>query len=124
LFKKGSGSNAFVVDVWNIWNIGNKILLKHSGSKAHNAAHERYIGFINSMVAIDYHINKWTDEDLPLYKKRLTYSLRCIKFLLHQGLTFSGHDESEESSSRGNFIELLKFLAKNGDEVNNYVLNN
>jgi hypothetical protein len=38
LFKKGSGSNAFVVDGWNNWNIGNKALLKHSGSKAHNAA--------------------------------------------------------------------------------------
>jgi hypothetical protein len=124
LFKKGSGSNAFVVDGWNNWNIGNKALIKHSGSKAHNAAQERYIGFINPKVAIDYHIDKWTDEDLRLYKKRLTYSLRCIKFLLHQGLAFRGHDESEDSSNRGNFIELLKFLAGNSGEVNKYVLNN
>jgi hypothetical protein len=43
---------------------------------------------------------------------------------LHQGLAFRGHDESEESSNRGNFIELLKFLAGNSDEVNKYVLNN
>ncbi|XP_004980698.1 uncharacterized protein LOC101771994 [Setaria italica] len=91
---------------------------------AHNAAQERYIGFMNPKVAIDYRIEKWTDEDLHLYKKRLTYSLRCIKFLLHQGLAFHGHDENEESSNRGNFIELLKFLAGNSDEVNKYVLNN
>ncbi|XP_022683490.1 uncharacterized protein LOC111257714 [Setaria italica] len=91
---------------------------------AHNAAQERYIGFMNPKVAIDYRIEKWTDEDLHLYKKRLTYSLRCIKFLLHQGLAFRGHDENEESSNRGNFIELLKFLAENSDEVNKYVLNN
>jgi hypothetical protein len=58
------------------------------------------------------------------YQKRLTYSLRCIKFILHQGLAFHGHDESEESSNIGNFIELLKFLAGNSDEVNKYVLNN
>jgi hypothetical protein len=58
-------------------------------------------------------IEKWSDEDLCLYKKMLTYSLRCIKFLLHQGLAFRGHDESDESSNRGNFIELLKFLAGN-----------
>jgi hypothetical protein len=122
--KKGSGSDAFVVDGWNNWNIGNNSLIKHSRSKAHNAAQERYIGFINPKVAIDYHIDKWTDEELRLYKKRLTYSLRCIKFLLHQGLAFRGHDESEESSNRGNFIELLKFLAGNSDEVNKYVLNN
>ncbi|XP_072147817.1 uncharacterized protein [Setaria viridis] len=121
LFKKGAGSNTFIVGGWNI---GNKVLLKHSGSMAHNVAQERYIGFINPKVAIDYHIEKWTDEDLRLYKKRLTYSLRCIKFLLHQGLAFRGHDENEESSNRGNFIELLKFLAGNSDEVNKYVLNN
>ena len=54
----------------------------------------------------------------------MTYSLRCIKFLLHQGLAFRGHDESEESSNRGNFLELLKFLAGNSEEVHKYVLNN
>ncbi|XP_012703723.1 uncharacterized protein LOC105914997 [Setaria italica] len=124
LFKKGAGSNTFIVGGWNNWNIRNKALLKHSGSMAHNAAQERYISFINPKVAIDYHIEKWTDEDLRLYKKRLTYSLRCIKFLLHQGLAFRGPDENEESSNRGNFIELLKFLAGNSDEVNKYVLNN
>ncbi|XP_066324096.1 uncharacterized protein [Miscanthus floridulus] len=124
LFKKGSGSNTFVVDGWNNWNIGNTTLLKQCGSRAHKAAQERYIGFINPKVVIDYHIDKWSEEELRLYKKRLTYSLRCIKFLLYQGLAFHGHDESEESSNRGNFIELLKFLAGNSEEVNKYVLNN
>ncbi|XP_066334370.1 uncharacterized protein [Miscanthus floridulus] len=124
LFKKGSGSKTFIVDGWNNWNIGNTTLLKHSGSRAHKAAQERYIGFMNPKVAIDYNIDKWSEEELRLYKKRLTYSLRCIKFLLHQGLAFRGHDESEESSNRGNFIELLKFLAGNSEEVNKYVLNN
>ncbi|XP_066384627.1 uncharacterized protein [Miscanthus floridulus] len=124
LFKKGSGSKTFIVDGWNNWNIGNTTLLKHYGSRAHKAAQERYIGFMNPKVAIDYNIDKWSEEELRLYKKRLTYSLRCIKFLLHQGLAFRGHDESEESSKRGNFIELLKFLAGNSEEVNKYVLNN
>ena len=94
-----------------------KALLKHVGFKAHIAAQERYIGFKNPKVAIDYNIEKLSDEDLRLYKKRLTYSLRCIRFLLHQRLAFHGHDESEESSNRGNFIELLKFLARNSEEV-------
>ncbi|XP_066358501.1 uncharacterized protein [Miscanthus floridulus] len=124
LFKKGSGLDAFVVDGWDNWNIGNAALIKHSGSKAHKSAQERYIGFIIPKVAIDYHIDKWTDEELHLYKKRLTYSFRCIKFLLLQGLAFRGNDESEESSNRGDFIEPLKFLAGNSDEVNKYVLNN
>ncbi|CAN6331651.1 unnamed protein product, partial [Urochloa humidicola] len=94
------------------------------GSKAHKLAGEKYIGFMNPNAAIDNQIEKWSDEDRRLYKIRLTYTLRCLKFLLHQGLAFRGHDESEESSNRGNFIELLKFLAANSEEVDKYVLNN
>jgi hypothetical protein len=47
-----------------------------------------------------------------------------LKFLLHQGLSFCRYDESEESSNRGNFIKILKFLVVNSEEVNKYVLNN
>jgi len=128
LFKdpnsKRKGTAAFTVDGWRNWNIGDKSLLKHMRSKEHKSAQEKYIGFINPDAAIDNKIEKWSDEDRRLYKIRLTYTLRCIKFLLHQGLAFRGHDESEESSNRGNFIELLKFLAANSEEVNKYVLNN
>ena len=85
------------------------------GSKVHKLAEEKYIGFINPNAAIDNQIEKWSDEDRRLYKIRLTYTLRCIKFLLHQGMAFRGHDESEESSNRGNFIELLKFLVANSE---------
>ena len=83
LFKKGIGPDTFTVDGWNNWNIGKKALHKHMGSKAHIAAQVRYIGFTNTKATIDYNIEKWSDENLRLYTKRLTYLLRCIKFLLH-----------------------------------------
>jgi hypothetical protein len=47
-----------------------------------------------------------------------------LRYLLNQGLAFRGHDESEESSNRGNFIELLKWLAENNKEVDRLVLKN
>jgi hypothetical protein len=91
---------------------------------SHKTAEEKYLGFINPNAAIDNKIEKWSDDDRNLYKIRLTYSLQCLKLLLHQGLSFRGHDESEESSNRGNFIEILKFLAVKSEEVNKYVFNN
>jgi hypothetical protein len=121
---KGKGTSAFTSNGWNNWNKGPEALLKHVGSMSHKTAEEKYLGFINPNAAIDNKIEKWSDDDRNLYKIRLTYSLRCLKFLLHQGLSFRGHDESEESSNRGNFIEILKFLAVNSEEVNKYVLNN
>ena len=69
-------------------------------------------------------IVKVDNEERRLYMIRLTYSLRCLRFLLQQGLAFRGHDESEESSNRGNFIELLKWLAANNEEVDKFVLKN
>uniref|UniRef100_A0ACD5VTT1 Uncharacterized protein n=1 Tax=Avena sativa TaxID=4498 RepID=A0ACD5VTT1_AVESA len=55
---------------------------------------------------------------------RLTWTLKCLRFLLHQGLAFRGHDESEDSLNKGNFLELLNWLAGNFEEVNKVVLNN
>lgn len=43
---------------------------------------------------------------------------------MHQGLAFRGHDETEESNNRGNFLELLKWLAGNNENANKVVLNN
>ncbi|XP_010430878.1 PREDICTED: uncharacterized protein LOC104715135 [Camelina sativa] len=37
--------------------------------------------------------------------------------LMNQGLPFRGHDESEKSVNRGNFVELLKFTAEQNEDV-------
>ncbi|KAM3001133.1 hypothetical protein FF2_037459 [Malus domestica] len=51
-------------------------------------------------------------------------SIKCTKFLLRQGLPFRGHDESATSSNRGNYLELLQFLADNNDKVREVVMEN
>ncbi|XP_019084184.1 PREDICTED: uncharacterized protein LOC104709114 [Camelina sativa] len=42
---------------------------------------------------------------------------RKCEHLLHQGLPFRGHDESDESANRGNFLELLKYTAGQNEVV-------
>ena len=58
------------------------------------------------------------------YRARLQASIDCVRFLLRQGLAFRGHDESEESSNRGNFLELLKFLADHNEDIKAVTLEN
>lgn len=58
------------------------------------------------------------------YRIRLNASLDCIRFLLNQGLSFCGNDEDEDSSNRGNFLQLLQFLADHNESINNVVLQN
>uniref|UniRef100_J3ND75 Uncharacterized protein n=1 Tax=Oryza brachyantha TaxID=4533 RepID=J3ND75_ORYBR len=68
--KIDTGSNAFTVDGLKNWNIGEKALIKHLDSKSHMAAQERYIGLINPKEAIDYNIEKWSDEDFVFIMMR------------------------------------------------------
>ncbi|XP_028061892.1 uncharacterized protein LOC114265320 [Camellia sinensis] len=44
--------------------------------------------------------------------------------ILLQGLVFCGHDEYENSSNQGNFLELLKFLADHNEDVKVVALSN
>lgn len=47
--------------------------------------------------------------------------VNCISFLQQHGLAFHGHDES---NNQRNFLELLRFLAKHNEEIDNVALEN
>ena len=42
-------------------------------------------------------------------RTRLTATLDVTRFLLKQGLSFRGYDESLSSSNKGNFLELIEW---------------
>jgi hypothetical protein len=125
LLKKWGHQSPFTHDGWRNWN-RDDALDKHVGGvdSAHNAAQERYNSYLSHSMTIDNRIVEVDSEEKRIYKIRLTYSIRCLMFLLNQGLVFHGHDESENSNNRGNFLELLKWLASNNEEVDKYVLHN
>ncbi|CAN6571248.1 unnamed protein product [Malus baccata var. baccata] len=60
----------------------------------------------------------------PAYRTCLNASIKCTKFLLQQSLAFRGYDESVTSSNRGNYLELLQFIADNDDKVREVVMEN
>ena len=59
-----------------------------------------------------------------MYRALLEASIDCLRFRLLQGLPACGHDESETSLNRANFIELLKYTAKHDEKVRKVVLEN
>jgi hypothetical protein len=122
LFGKENGK--FITEGWNNWNVGSKALDKHESSTLHKFAQEKYNLFVQKGTKIDGVIVKVLEKDRADYRARLIYSLRCLRFLLHQGLASRGHDETEQSNNRGNFLELLNWLAGNNEEVNKVVLKN
>ncbi|CAA7014618.1 unnamed protein product [Microthlaspi erraticum] len=58
------------------------------------------------------------------YRIRLTASIDSSRFLLHQGLAFRGHDESEDSINQGNFKQLVKYTGDQNDAIGKVILKN
>ncbi|CAN0881835.1 Zinc finger MYM-type protein 1 [Linum grandiflorum] len=54
----------------------------------------------------------------------LVAPIDCIIWLLQNGLALRGQDESETSTSKGNFLELLKFHVRGRAHLENIVLKN
>lgn len=60
--------------------------------------------------------------------KWLSYSVKCVNWLysyfLRQVIAFRGHDESDDSNNKGNFLELLHWYSNRNEEVKKVVLKN
>ena len=57
-------------------------------------------------------------KDKHDYRVQLNAIVDCIRFLLCRGLAFRGHDESQCSSDKGNFLELVQFLGDHNESIN------
>ncbi|XP_021764865.1 zinc finger MYM-type protein 1-like [Chenopodium quinoa] len=106
-----SGGDAFVDGGFRAWNKPERFE-KHVGgiNSAHNLAYEKYVNLRDGKKKSILNVFANASEVIKSeYFIRLNASLTCLRFLLGQGLTFRGHDESGESYNRGNFLELLKW---------------
>ena len=121
--KTAKGGNSFVNGGFRLWNHTSKFD-KHAACKSHRLAQEKFDSFSITGTSIANTLVKRTTEEKVMYKARLSYSLKCLRFLLRQGLACRGHDESEESLNKGKFLELLNWLAENFEDVNRVVLKN
>ncbi|KAM0871992.1 hypothetical protein ACQ4PT_039030 [Festuca glaucescens] len=136
--KNGAGpAGSSIYAMWNKASKAKKIdetstphmkkrLVRHEGGvgSAHAEAQEKFDMFCTPRASIRASLASSNSQYKALYLQRLTWTLKCLRFLLHQGLAFRGHDESEDSLNKGNFLELLNWLAGNFEEVNKVVLNN
>ncbi|KAL0013926.1 hypothetical protein SO802_000995 [Lithocarpus litseifolius] len=91
-------------------------------NNAYNIAQRKCEVLLNQRQSIQTVINKQSDVEKRECRTRL-YAY-CICFLQWQGLAFCGHDESKDSNIQGNFLELLRFLAKHKEEIDKAVLEN
>ncbi|XP_024200320.1 zinc finger MYM-type protein 1-like [Rosa chinensis] len=83
----------------------------------HNQALLNCQALMNQKQHLESVISRQLESSKHNYYTLLNASIDCVRFLLRQGLAFRGHDESESSNNRGNFLELLEFLTEHNDSV-------
>ncbi|KAL7150076.1 hypothetical protein ABFS83_05G084200 [Erythranthe nasuta] len=79
---------------------------------------------MHNKAHIDVPLESITKESKRYYYIRLRTTTKAIRYLLRQGLAFRGYDESKSSLNKGNFVELIKVMAEDNDEINKVVLDN
>ncbi|KAL9856982.1 putative transcription factor and/or regulators TTF-type(Zn) family [Arabidopsis thaliana] len=120
------GSDSFLSTGFCSWNKADR-LDQHVGldvNSFHNNAKRKCEDLMRQGQSIKHALHKQTDVVKNDYRIWLNASIDVSRHLLHQGLPFRGHDESEESTNKGNFLELLKYTAGQNEVVKKVVLKN
>ncbi|XP_066323102.1 uncharacterized protein, partial [Miscanthus floridulus] len=116
--NEGQGGNdAFAKDGWDGFNKLDR-LQDHVGTRPksfHNTAIKRCNNLMKPDPSIANVLANQRDVNKKEYLIRLNTSIDAVRFLLHQGLAFRGHNESETSKNKENFRELVRLLAKQND---------
>ncbi|KAL7250691.1 hypothetical protein ACSBR1_012668 [Camellia fascicularis] len=112
------GGKSFVVDGFSSWKKKER-LQGHVGgvNSSHNQAWRKFQYLLNQKQHIETVFSKLPDEAKSDYRVRLTASTDCIRLLLRQGISLHGHDEFEDSSNQGNFLELLMLLSDQNENL-------
>ncbi|XP_042051650.1 zinc finger MYM-type protein 1-like [Salvia splendens] len=93
-------------------------------NSCHNNTRIQFKAFQDQRNSVASILRSNTREMEVAYRIRLTVSLNMTRFLLKQGLSFRGHDESSSSSNRGNFLELLQWFSELNDDVSKTLFTN
>ncbi|PIN22669.1 hypothetical protein CDL12_04614 [Handroanthus impetiginosus] len=118
------GGDSFVSDGFTAWNKKERLKIHIGGpNSAHNKTWKMCEDLMTQKQHIDVAFSKHSDKTRLEYRIQLGASVDCVRYLLHQGLPFRGHDESEESNNQGNFRELLQFLRDHNETINDVLEN-
>ena len=104
---------------------------KHEGSAAHHSTAESYTNRMKEDSSVAVHLSQAYAETLFQRNKEekarnrevLSAIADVIRFLARQNISFRGHREEEDSDNRGNFLELVTFVAKFNPVLNNWLVN-
>nr|XP_033509046.1 zinc finger MYM-type protein 1-like [Nicotiana tomentosiformis] len=127
LFKGKSihqgGGDVFSSKGFRNWN-RKECFKKHVGlpNSIHNKANRNCDDLMWQQQSIIVAFDKQSDQIKREYWLRLNASVDVVRILLNPRFAFRGHDESETSLNKVNFIEILSWYADKYDKIKPFVL--
>lgn len=126
LLQKGQshGKTAFVSYGVKNWQNIKPVLTKHSVSEKHKTTFfkwNRYLSIHNELSRNDSVanlVNVQRKTEVIENRKHIIFLLKATLFLCKQGLAFRGHNETLESTNRGNFVEIVDTFADDNLKLN------
>ena len=120
-----AGNDAFVTEGFNSWNKTERLSSHVGGVKSyHNRALKKCEDLLKQNQTIPVVFQKQSEAERKDNRTRLNTSVEVSRHLLNGSLAFRGHDESEKSFHRGNFLETVKLVRKFSPDVHKVTLEN
>jgi len=122
----GQVDAAFISGGFNCWKKAlekGRGFLKHGNSQSHAFAVKAYQTFVKAKP-VDTQLSEERERELSrrqetVRRNRTTLQriFNVVRFIARLSLPFRGHDETHQSLNRGVFVEVVTYLAENGDQV-------
>ena len=120
-----SDDTSFIKGGFRNWKKSEKFRIHIGGvNSSHNQCRRKCEDLMNQNQHIEHSFVKQTPQMKIEYQMRLLASIDCVRWCLHQGISFRAHDESDDSINMGNFKELHKFLIEHSEEPKKSILLN
>lgn len=91
-----------------------RALQKHSNSEKHLSSVKKWTIYLNNKNKMSNSVNNLIItgrlKEIEENRKHILFLLKTTLFLAKQGIPFRGHDESQSSINKSNFIELLEMF--------------
>nr|XP_016508133.1 PREDICTED: uncharacterized protein LOC107825741 [Nicotiana tabacum] len=91
-------------------------------NSVHNQCFKMMLDLMNQAQSILTYLYKQSEKTKREHRVRLNASIDVIRYLLKEGMSFWGHDESVISTRRSLFLDLLKWYADRKEDVKNMIL--
>ena len=124
--SKQGGRGAFTFVGFKSWDTARASFKQHEGD--YNSSHNKCFRACADLMNVPHHVDKRLKVHNILHlsrdRARLLISIGAARWLAKQGLAFRGHDESEDSTNRGNFLELIDFAGQQNPKIADNILGN